>query len=95
MNRDAAKVDDPGEVPPPTRSVGDWIKYLFFSLRFVFIVTEMDLPLWGSIALLTQREDLLFIYLGIMSVPYSLFTLFRRGFSMYRAEAAFRADPRD
>ena len=52
----------------------------------------MDLPLWGSVALLTQKEEWLFVYLGMMSVPCSLHTLCRRGARMYATEPAHRDD---
>jgi phosphatidylglycerophosphate synthase len=92
MNRNAQKVADPWERPAPARTPLQWAAYLVWSLRYAFVVTEMDLPLWGSIALLTGREDWLFYYLGAFSVPYALYTVFDRGRNVVRTERALRAD---
>jgi hypothetical protein len=58
------------------------------------VVTEMDLPLWGSVALLTAREPWLFYYLGLFIVPYALATLVIRGRGLLKLDAdlARRAD---
>jgi phosphatidylglycerophosphate synthase len=74
---------DPGERPAPARSFGQWVLYLLWSLRTIFVVTEMDLPLWGSLAVLFAVEPWLFYYLGAFIVPYALGTLLIRGRSIY------------
>jgi len=79
-------VSDPNEVPAPQRGLRDWLYYIFIRMSFAVVVTELDLPLWGSIAILLHREDWLFIYLGFFIVPYSLFALFKRGYCIYRDE---------
>lgn len=90
INRDAEKVADPGERPAPKRTPLEWAVYLLWSLRYAFVVTEMDLPLWGSVALLTAHEDWLFYYLAAFSVPYALYTVIRRGVRLARTEAEYR-----
>jgi phosphatidylglycerophosphate synthase len=91
MNRNAEKVTDPGERPAPSRTPLEWVKYWLWSLRYAYVVTEMDLPLWGSLALLTHREDWLFYYLAAFSVPYSIYTVVNRGRRLARTERAYRA----
>ena len=75
----------------PARTPLQWAIYLVWSLRYAFVVTEMDLPLWGSIALLTRHEDWLFYYLAAFSVPYALYTVYARGANVVRTERALRA----
>jgi phosphatidylglycerophosphate synthase len=91
MNRGAETVADPGEHPAPQRTPLQWVGFLVWSLRYVFVVTEMDLPLWGSIALLTAHEDWLFYYLAGFSIPYALYTVVNRGARLARTEREFRA----
>lgn len=81
-------VSDPNEVPAPQRSLRGWLYYILTRLSFAIVVTELDLPLWGSIAMLTHREDWLFIYLGVFIVPYSFVALGKRGYLIYRDEKA-------
>ena len=90
MNRNATKVADPWERPAPARTPLQWVTYLVWSLRYAFVVTEMDLPLWGSVALLTEHEDWLFYYLAGFSVPYALYTVFDRGRKVARTERELR-----
>lgn len=77
---------DPEEVGAPRRTLLDWLKYLAWSSRTAIVVSEVDLPLWGSIALLTGTEKWLFYYLGAFIVPYSLGALFVRGYRLHRLD---------
>ncbi|MCA9528978.1 MAG: CDP-alcohol phosphatidyltransferase family protein [Myxococcales bacterium] len=74
---------DPSERSAPARGLVGWLKYWLWSLRTVFIMTEMDLPLWGSIAVLTHRETWLFHYLAVITVPYALITVVLRARRLY------------
>jgi len=77
---------DPEEVAAPKRSIGDWLRYLAWSARTAIVVTEVDLPLWGSIALVTGKVSWLFYYLGAFIVPYTLGALFVRGYRLHRID---------
>lgn len=81
-----SSASDPLEREAPRRSFGQWLLYLLWSLRTMVVVTEMDLPLWGSVALLTGREPWLFFYLGLFIIPYALITLFIRGRSLVQLD---------
>ena len=83
-----AKGTDPAERPAEARSAKDWALYLLWSLRTILVITEMDLPLWGSIAVLLDLEHWLFVYLGIFSVPYTLGAIGVRAVRLYRMDAA-------
>lgn len=82
-----ADAKDPLEREAPRRTLGQWLLYLLWSLRTVFVVTEMDLPLWGSVAVLTGYEPWLFYYLGLFIVPYALITLVIRGRALLKIDA--------
>jgi phosphatidylglycerophosphate synthase len=77
---------DPEEVGAPKRSFLDWVKYLAWSARTIVVVSEVDLPLWGSIAFLTGTEKWLFYYLGAFIVPYTLGALFVRGYRLHQID---------
>jgi len=77
---------DPEEVAAPDRTALDWVKYLGSKLLTVFVVTEIDLPLWGTIALATGTEDWLFYYLGAFIVPYTLGALVLRGYRIHQLD---------
>lgn len=77
---------DPEETFAPKRSLWDWIKYLAWSARTAPVVTEVDLPLWGSIALVTGYESWLFYYLGAFIVPYTLGALTVRALRLRRID---------
>lgn len=77
---------DPEEVAAPKRTLVDWVKYLVWSARTIFVVTEVDLPLWGSVALLTGKEAWLFYYLGAFIVPYTLAALGLRGYRLWKID---------
>jgi phosphatidylglycerophosphate synthase len=79
---------DPLERPSPTRTLKDWVVYVFYSLRTLPVVTEMDLPLWATVAMLFRHEDWLIYYLACFSIPYALVTLFIRGTKLYRLPKA-------
>lgn len=81
---------DPEEVAAPRRTLREWLRYLAWSARTVVVVGEVDLPLWGSIALLTGTEKWLFYYLGAFIVPYTLGALFARGLRLHRLDLAAR-----
>lgn len=85
---------DPLEREAPKRTLGQWLLYLLWSLRTIFVVTEMDLPLWGSIAVLTGREPWLFYYLGLFIVPYALGTLVIRGRALLALDARLARERR-
>ncbi len=88
-----ADAADPGEVPAPERSLLDWLKWGLYSLRTVFVMTEMDLPLWGSIAVATGKETWLFAYLGAFIVPYTLGNLVLRGYRIHRLDLEAKPEP--
>jgi hypothetical protein len=69
--------------PAPKRSLKEWAVYFLWSLRTLPVVTEMDLPLWASVAMLVGREDWLIYYLAIFAVPYTIGTLCIRGVKLY------------
>lgn len=77
---------DPEEVEAPRRTFLDWAKYLLWSARTVIVVTEVDLPLWGTLALATGKETWLFYYLGAFIVPYTLGALFVRGYRIHQLD---------
>jgi phosphatidylglycerophosphate synthase len=77
---------DPEETDAPKRSLIDWAKYLLWSARTAPVVTEVDLPLWGSIALVTGLETWLFYYLGAFIVPYTLGALTVRALRLRRID---------
>ncbi len=76
--RATAKAADPQEVEAPERSFGDWLIYLGKKFPNLLFVTEMDLPLWGSVAVLLGWEHWLLVYLACTSVPYGLVAIARR-----------------
>jgi phosphatidylglycerophosphate synthase len=82
----AGGAKDPNELAAPERSFGQWLYYLFRSLRTIFVVTEMDLPLCASIALLVGGETWLFYYLGAFIVPYAAGTLFIRARGLWKLD---------
>ncbi|MCH2110912.1 MAG: hypothetical protein MK135_16460, partial [Polyangiaceae bacterium] len=71
----AGKAGDPQEVGAPSRTPREWFIYVLRKFPTLFIVTEMDLPLWGSLALVFGREDWLFIYLGLYAMPYTFYAI--------------------
>jgi phosphatidylglycerophosphate synthase len=77
---------DPEESAAPKRSLFGWAKYALYSLRTLPIVTEVDLPLWGSIALITGYESWLLLYLGAFITPYTLAALTLRGVRLRRID---------
>ncbi|MFK8003283.1 MAG: CDP-alcohol phosphatidyltransferase family protein [Polyangiales bacterium] len=79
---------DPDEVEVDVRSPLEWIKYWLWSLRTIFVVTEMDLPFWVSVAVLTAKETWLFSYLAVITVPYALIAITVRGVRLYRLDVA-------
>lgn len=87
----AEKVKDDYENEAPSRTPGEWARYLLKGLAAAVIFTEMDLPLWGSIALLTGRTDLLFWAFGVAGSAYALAVVVRRTFMLYRAERTLAA----
>ncbi|MAQ16594.1 MAG: hypothetical protein CMN30_17595 [Sandaracinus sp.] len=82
-----AKGADPAERPAEARSAGEWAVYLLWSLRTLFVVTEMDLPLWGSIAVLFDLEHWLFVYLAVFALPYTLGAIGVRAVRIYRMDS--------
>jgi phosphatidylglycerophosphate synthase len=85
--RGLQKSQDPGEVAAPARSFGDWIRFLLKRLPHIVIVTEMDLPVWGSIAVLTGTESWLLIYLGIYAVIYTPLAIGVRARRIWKLDA--------
>ena len=77
------RVSDPLERPAPKRNLKEWAVYFLWSLRTLPVVTEMDLPLWATIAMLFGREEWLIYYLAIFAVPYTMGTLCIRGARLY------------
>ena len=77
------KAVDPLEVAAPRRSAGAWAKFLAKRLWAGFYVSEVDLPLWGSIAVLVGWEPWLLIYLCLTAVPYAMMIIIRRGRRVY------------
>ncbi len=90
MGLSAGGAKDPSEREAPKRSIGQWLVYLLYSLRTIFVVTEMDLPFWGALAFFFGREEWLFYYLGAFIVPYALVTLVLRGRAIHRLDTARR-----
>jgi phosphatidylglycerophosphate synthase len=84
MTVDTKGACDPLERPAPKRTLKEWLAYVAFSLRTLPVVTEMDLPLWASVAMLFGREDWLIYYLAAFAIPYTLGTLCIRGVQLYR-----------
>lgn len=76
--RATAKAADPQEVEAPERTAGDWAVYLLKKLPNLLFVTEMDLPLWGSVAVIMGWEHWLLVYLACTTVPYGLVAIARR-----------------
>ncbi|MFT5353209.1 MAG: phosphatidylglycerophosphate synthase [Polyangiales bacterium] len=79
---------DPDEVEADVRTPLEWVKYWLWSLRTIFVVTEMDLPFWVSVAVLTTKETWLFSYLAVVTVPYALIAISVRGVRLYRLDVA-------
>lgn len=86
------KAQDPHEHSAPERGVGDWIAYVVRKLPTALFVSEMDLPLWGAIAVLGGWEHHLILYLTATSVPYGLFAIARRALRVYRDVAPTAGD---
>ena len=84
--KEASKAEDPGEVEAPKRTIGDWLRYLMVSASHAVAVTEMDLPLWGSIAILIGHEDWLLLYLGAYAIPYTLIAIGSRAYRIHRSD---------
>jgi len=82
----AGGAKDPSEREAPKRTLVQWARYWLWSLRTVFVVTEMDLPFWGALAFFFDREEWLFYYLGAFIVPYALVTLVLRGRAIQRID---------
>lgn len=78
---------DPIEVAAPKRSALGWVRYWLWSLRTIFVVTEMDLPLWGSVAVVLGKEHWLLVYLAAYIVPYASVTLVVRGKRLWDLDA--------
>lgn len=83
-----AKVEDPTERPAPERTLAQWAGHLLYRAHRIVVVTEVDLPLWGSIALLTGKEHWLVVVTAALTTPYVLLEVVKQGRSIVRAEQA-------
>jgi phosphatidylglycerophosphate synthase len=77
---------DPGERAAPTRSAKDWARFVVIGIGCAVFVSEMDLPLWGSIAVAIGHEDWLLWYAGCVVAPYCLVPLLLRGWAVHRMD---------
>ncbi len=81
-----ATAADPIEKPAPKRTPLQWVLYGLWSLRTIVVVTEMDLPLWGTVAVLMHRETWLLTYLALFITPYTVGVLTIRGAAIWRMD---------
>lgn len=86
-----SKAHDPLEVAAPDRTLVDWLKYGLYSLRTIIVPTEMDLSLWGSIAVVLHLEPYLFYYLAFFIIPHTCAALTTRALRIRRHDLASSA----